>query len=515
MEIELKLALDSKAAQDLRAHPLLQQYQSAPPQDQLTTSVYFDTPKLAIWRCAAGLRVRHCNDRWVQTLKGGGDVAGGLHRRNEWESPVVEPSPDLAALRALVPQDSPWGKLLRRKHLAQRLVPVFSTEVLRTVWQLHLPDGVHIECVLDLGTVRCGAAEVPISEIELELKSGAAKSLFAFALRLQKTVALRPANLSKAARGYALFSPTAKAPSSGPLILTAQTTVEQAFQQIALRCLDTIQSNEDGVLRGDSAESVHAMRVGLRRLRCAFSCFATCIALPPSLGKEWEWLAAQLGTARDWDVLADTTIPALNDRIAAQRDVGVDAVRAAAQRRGAVGHRDAAAAVASTRYCRLQLRFMQWLYQCDWRSDSSTEPMVLSAMTEPIELFAQQVQRTCEKRLRKRGKHLRSGDAAARHRVRIAAKHARYAAEFFQSLHPKRRVRRTIDALTALQDALGRCNDAVVADRLLNELAADAPRRTDLATAVGFLRGYLAAEQAQQGKTVRKLFKRWRRRQLV
>ena len=52
-------------------------------------------------------------------------------------------------------------------------------------------------------------------------------------------------------------------------------------------------------------------------------------------------------------------------------------------------------------------------------------------------------------------------------RVRIAAKKLRYVAEFFATaLDARKRARTIVDALAALQDVLGRGNDAVTAARL-------------------------------------------------
>ena len=54
------------------------------------------------------------------------------------------------------------------------------------------------------------------------------------------------------------------------------------------------------------------------------------------------------------------------------------------------------------------------------------------------------------------------GTPEERHRVRIAAKKARYAMEFFQGLYPGGRAKRSVQRLSALQDALGWLNDAAV-----------------------------------------------------
>jgi CHAD domain-containing protein len=110
-----------------------------------------------------------------------------------------------------------------------------------------------------------------------------------------------------------------------------------------------------------------------------------------------------------------------------------------------------------------------------------------------------------QRRLRKRAGALPNATPAARHRVRIAAKKARYGTEFFGSLFKPRSVRPYVKALAGLQDELGYLNDAAVADRLLGEMAAAQPQ---LAASIGFAKGFLAARVKNED---RKLLKLWRK----
>ncbi len=508
METELKLLIDGVDASKFAAQPLIQKHLQAPPVQQWMTSTYFDTPELDVRRSDAGLRVRVSGERLVQTLKGGGEVAGGLHRRHEWESDVATLLPDLPALRKLVDPDSLWGQLLRRKHLARRLQPVFSVDVIRTTWQLSLPGGAAVECVLDRGSVICGGDRAPISEIELELKSGRIDSLFKFALALQKTVALRPANMSKAARGYALYAPQSMAGQPvAPVRLLKGVAVEQAFEQITFHCLAQIQSNEAGVLTNNAPESLHRMRVGLRRLCSGFRLFTESVQLPARLLQDWQWLTAQLSAARDWDVLLHSTLPALAVQLG-EESVPADML-AAAQQQAAAAHRIAAAAVASPRYCRLQLRFMAWMQSRGWRAGIDGEAK--RRLAAPAQDFAWEVQRQLEKRLRRRARKFADGDAVGRHRIRIAAKQTRYSAEFFQSLYPRGRVCRHIESLIDLQDALGRGNDAAVAGGLLRRLQAG---HGNLNASTSYLRGALDASGALPARKFQRLWQRFAARPL-
>lgn len=49
------------------------------------------------------------------------------------------------------------------------------------------------------------------------------------------------------------------------------------------------------------------MSTSMRRLRSALRLFAPWIPFPPALQQELAWLGAELGSARDADVLADSS----------------------------------------------------------------------------------------------------------------------------------------------------------------------------------------------------------------
>jgi triphosphatase len=504
MEIELKLLVSARDAQALRDHPLLQQYATSEPHEDIMSDTYFDTPDLHLRRSDAILRVRGVgNTHWVQTMKGSGSAIGGLHSRDEWESRIAGPVPDLALLRDVLDHKSAWGRLLRSPVIEDRLLPIFTTKVKRMVWELRLPHGDEVEFALDQGKLECIDQKVPISEIELELKSGKPAHLFDFALALQQEFPMQIGYLSKADRGYALFAPKPPAAAKATLLkLTKRMTVEQAFRAIATNCMVQIQANEAGVSQeydAYDAESLHQMRVGLRRLRSALGLFKDVLQLPEQLHEELNWLAMQLGAARDWDVLVGTTMAAV---AAAQPDeTGIAEVKLAALNEAQEQHEAAAAAVSSQRYTRLVLDFTRLLQGWGWRDVMLLQDQ--GRLTAPVTKFARRILVHNHRRLLKRGKKLHGASPAARHRVRIAAKKIRYATEFFQSLYASKNVQPYADALARLQDELGWLNDAAVADRLLTQLQDGQVR---LEGGAGFIRGYLAA-RACGGE--RKIRKRW------
>jgi len=96
-------------------------------------------------------------------------------------------------------------------------------------------------------------------------------------------------------------------------------------------------------------------------------------------------------------------------------------------------------------------------------------------------------------------------DDTAVHRLRIALKRARYAAELAGATGPKGK--RFLAQSKRLQDLLGEHQDAVVAERRLRELAV-----TDSSTAAAFVAGRIAERQRHRRKRVAKqLPKAWKR----
>ena len=195
-EIEMKLALGREGPEQLCRHPLLQ---DRPGATQRLANTYFDTPGGELEAARMALRLRRCDDAWVQTLKTSGEGSGGMSRRGEWEWPVSEGVLDRAGLAALPPMAALGTEVL------ERLEARFSTDFERRLWQLE-HGGATIEVALDQGEIRNAGRAVPIRELELELKAGDPAALWDLAMALAETISLRPADASKAARGGALLS---------------------------------------------------------------------------------------------------------------------------------------------------------------------------------------------------------------------------------------------------------------------------------------------------------------------
>jgi triphosphatase len=245
------------------------------------------------------------------------------------------------------------------------------------------------------------------------------------------------------------------------------------------------------------------MRVGLRRFRSALGLFEKVIPAFPKLDDELRWIASELGAARDWEVLAGSTLQHAGGSCNPDE---IRPVRQACEQIAVNNRRGAVAAVDSIRYTRLTLQLALWLGEKGWRDGMSDEQR--DALGRPATQFAADALCRRHKKLIERGKGLADLDDHCRHRARIAAKKVRYTTEL-----SRRCVRSVLyvtmsTALTALQDDLGWRNGAVVADQFLKALPRKSP---ETATGSAFARGFLASRVAADRKTLKKLWKRFRR----
>ena len=499
-EIELKLRVQAADLPSIRS-ALTRLAGGVRARQTKLTSLYFDTPDLILLRAGAALRVRRVGRRWVQTLKGGGMVHGGLHVRAERESPVAGPVPDVTRIELTLPALS-WPEI------APQLVAIFSTEFQRSLWRIS-HQGSEIEAALDRGQVSSGKRRKDILELELELKAGQPAVLYALALELAALAPLAPDPVSKAERGYRLFQGVPLTPVKAAMpALDASCTVEQTFAAIVWNCLDQLQRNQRGVVEQSDPEFIHQMRVGLRRLRSALSLFAT--AVPRASWHAWaaelRWLAGELGAARDWDVLKEELLPPLIAYLQDRRPLTYLPNRVARERLQA--RRKARAATLSPRYGLLVLSIERWLGARAWRAGASAEQLEL--LDGAIGPLAEMLLDRRHQQLHRRARHLARLSDEKRHRVRVTAKKLRYAAEFFVSLYPRKAARPYLAGLVALQDVLGALNDDATALRHAAELctASRDPRCRDEA---GILAGWSASRMSQQLQQLGKAWKRCRR----
>jgi triphosphatase len=502
MEVELKLLVEPKDLARVERHPALKGMRRWAARREHLATVYYDTPDFELAREGVALRVRRSGDRNVQTLKANGLAVAGLHAREELEWPIAGGAgPDLAVL-----DETPYRRLFARKRVRERLQPVFTTEFDRAARMVAFADGTAAELAIDRGEIRAGERAAPISEAEIELKTGDAHRLFALAREIARDVPVRLGHASKAERGYALARGAPAAPQKARAVaLDGPLSAGAALRRIAFGCIAQMQANEEGLLLGKDPEYLHQFRVGLRRLRSCLGLAGLALGKPAvaAVADELRWLQNTLGPARDWDVFTTETLAALARSVAAGAVLKAFRARCTRIRRG---HGEVAReAIRSPRYTTLVLGLGEQFAHDDLaglaRQALPTEDAVPAhhgpSLAAPVAEFAAFALERLDRRLRKRGADVPKTTPAARHQVRIAAKKLRYAAEFFGALHPKKRVAPYLAALEDLQDILGALNDAVVADGLLAESVAASgrpvPDRVD-----GLVRGWMAAVAANE-----------------
>jgi inorganic triphosphatase YgiF len=492
MEIELKLLVAREDLDRVLGAQAVKRRAQGRAQTIELMSVYYDTPELDLHNERLALRLRRIfassAEHWLQALKGGAASAAGLTEREEYEWPVPGQSVDLALLDA-----TPYGPVFARRNVREALGPVFTTRFTRTRRQLALAEGAQAELCVDVGEIRAGNRRAPICEVEIELKSGSLEpmALFGFAAELLQEVPFRLGAVSKAERGYALYrNAPPRPPKAIPVVLRPDMSPAQVLQTVARGCLAQIHANEEGFLAGRDPEFLHHLRVGFRRLRVALAMpedTAWRAALEP-LREETRWLFSVLGPVRNWDVFLTETLTPL------MRHLGTDSALAALRSRCLRLRRRhfalAREAVGSPRYCALLLSLGMLLYKRPFGRPAAE----LSGTSAPALAFGHTVIARRDRTLRKRGEALAGASPEERHRARIAAKKLRYCAEFFIALYPQKKVRRYVDALADLQDALGLINDAAGGAAVVTELGSGG--RVD-PRVIGIVQGWIVASEAR------------------
>lgn len=216
-------------------------------------------------------------------------------------------------------------------------------------------------------------------------------------------------------------------------------------------------------IRGsEDPECVHEARVAVRRLRSELRTFL------PLLSRRWacalreklRWLGGELGAARDADVVlgrlradvADLAIEDIHD--------GMKVLEPFARARAAARHR-LLLALGEPRYVRLREELV----------DAAKAPRLAPGANKPASAELPKLVFERWKRVRERVEALGPDPTDAElHRIRIGAKHCRYAAEAV-ALVVGKPARTFAGTIKRVQTRLGRLQDAVIAQKRLRRYA--------------------------------------------
>ncbi len=483
-------------------------------------ALYFDTPARELVNARVALRLRQEGNQWVQTLKMPGEhVLSRVEINHNRPGPIL----DLSVYVGTVAERS-------IAQLKGVLGVCYETDVNRILRRVRGRQGT-VEIAMDTGCLRAGNLELPISEIEFELMSGDFTAVMALGRRWQVRHGLIVDARSKAERGDQLAMLSHKlcaidareqdnqvktrtraiaefwAPRGAQAIeLNSDMTPSQALDAVTLECLDQIIRNAAvlaeidtaGICTASTPEHTHQLRVGIRRLRSAWSFFNGITPLPPlALRESIKRHFAALGGTRDDDVLKQTLLPVLN--AVGQPPLVLDTEQEATD---------------STLNVAASVSFQTWLLDMlacvltpasDGQQTPDTPASQATALTSedlPADNTAPQAQelttapefieqemiapqiiglhsrpprvrtltQTLTAKLQKWHRQvLREGmnferlDIEARHALRKRAKKLRYALQFSESLLPVKKLKIYRKQLAVVQDILGEMNDLAVA----------------------------------------------------
>jgi inorganic triphosphatase YgiF len=452
---------------------------------------YLDTDNADLAKAGVALRLRQEGRRWVQTLK-----MPGAHRLEKIELNAPRPGPTLD----LSVYDGTPAERLINKHKSA-LGVVYQTDVRRVFRRIRTSAGV-VEVALDQGQILAGALSLPVSEIEFELVSGQPHAIFLLGLKWLNTHNLVLDLRSKAERGTELATLAKRLSSldqtndtstqamraraiarfwqpraTGTIALRNDMSCQQALSAVTNECIDQIARNAavlaeidtTGLYQAANPEHTHQLRVGMRRLRSAWSLFQQLAVLPPEAWRQdLKRHFAALGTARDDDVLRDTVLPAL-------KTAGQPALTLAPNPVNGSSKELAASAT-----------FQGWLVELlAWSIGAHPQQIGPDAPPETVHQN-RPTQRGLGNLLSKRlykwhqavlaeGLQFDKLPIEAQHSLRKRAKRLRYGLQFSETLLPAKKLRGYRRELSEIQDILGEMNDLYVARETFEAIRDDQP----------------------------------------
>ena len=456
VEVEVKLtgsARELSAAFDELGGP-------RPTRERLLT-VYYDTPEGHLRHRGFAIRIRSGSGFRELTLKR--DEGDGL-TRGEWTSRLPLATREDEAPRALrLPPDAPVDDLGIAD--AGALNPTFLTDIERTKKEVRTGDA-RVEASLDMGRISGGDGEAPVAELELELLGGPVGDMLAGARALLQKRRLRIGTRSKAAQGTDLLLGTSPpAVRATRVKLDPADSIDGALAKVVRAASIHVTGNLAPVLEAGDPEGIHQLRVSLRRLRSAL------LFLKPHLGsraanlnREARRALKRLGPARDFDVFVLETLPPVIE--ANPHDSALLRLREAAEGRREAAHASARKLILGRRFNRFVVDLLVVAHGGGLVVEDSDESLVDMAKERLVARY---------RRLMEAGSGFDRLTEPERHRVRIALKKLRYACDYSRTLFPGPAADTCLRRLSALQDDLGRLNDASVARLISRELAAADP----------------------------------------
>jgi CHAD domain-containing protein len=414
-------------------------------------AIYFDTDNLDLKRHKVELRLQCSNGRIVQRIKASMHN-GDLFACQSHKLVLSDLQPNIDHVRASLPTSICGGISL----LA--LKPRFRTSFSRISRQFENAVCTTLTS-FDEGFIEATGRSESISEVEFKLKGGSLGSYTEECLSFLDRV---PATLlmeSKAARGYRLASSELPSAVSAPhIVVPWNLPLPEAIMRILRHSFQHFLDNHPAVALSGTPESIHQMRVAMRRLRCAIRMFSPvlCLEEANSLLEGLRAFFTRLGEVREADVFIGETLPSVTRAGLGKKLESVLRREITAFRDGI--YREARGELTSPEFARLAVQLNDWIEGGNWLK--ADRPIDALLVERSVEDFAVPRIRALYSKLLKQGSKARYGTRDDWHRTRIAAKKLRYAGEpLFGALAPKIDTQRLSKQLSRLQTSLGQLND--------------------------------------------------------
>ncbi len=457
-------------------------------------ATYYDTSDLRLAREGVTLRRRTGGHDAGWTLKLPVAARNG-EARDELAAPLGlsrTPPPDLLDLVTA------WVR-------GAELAPVGELTTQRTARTLRGDDGAPLAELVDDRVTVTGHGEAAqgatvFREVEVELADGADPAVLdAVGEVLHAAGAVADDPQPKLVRA---LGPAALAAPSPPPAATKVRRRDPASDLVTAYLRDQVRAllEQDARVRQDAEDAIHKARVATRRLRSALRTFAPLLQddAVAGLGEELRWLARELGTARDAEVI----LVRLRALVRAQpEEVVLGPVAARVDERLLsdllLARESGLAALREPRYVALLDRLVVL----------ATSPPLTGKAKRPVtDVVPGRVLRAL-RRLERRLAPSDAGDGALvperftdeqLHEARKAAKRARYAVEAAALTYGEDALAHA-QVLADVQAVLGELQDAVVARRVLRDLGVDAHGAGQNA----FTYGWLAAREQAAAEAAR------------
>ncbi|MCO6413324.1 MAG: CHAD domain-containing protein [Thiogranum sp.] len=272
------------------------------------------------------------------------------------------------------------------------------------------------------------------------------------------------------------LSGTSKTPgdySSGiDIPLQPEQRADAAMRRILLVLLQTMETNEAGIIDDLDTEFLHDFRVAVRRSRAALGQMKKVFPVRTlqRFRDEFAWLGSMTGPSRDLDVYL-LEFSALQALLPADLRGDLEPLRDHLARHRQQEHAVLCRELQGARYRKLKQQWRRYL-----TSKLPQRPAAADAR-KPIADVAHHRTWRMYRRVLKEGNAITPESPAEEvHELRKSCKKLRYLMEFFKRLYPAREISALIKILKKLQDNLGEFQDLQVQSQAMKQFSVEMDR---------------------------------------